>query len=238
MGQAAGLRGDLQCLDQAVERTEDGLGDIDRLGGRIDADHRIAAAEEQAVGGRQEDAAQVVAGMIRLDADAHDAALAHRVATTGHHPDLARGQDQVLVAHQLGRRRGHLRSQPGPDRGQRLAGRRVVEDPFAELADGQTAEGLEGVAVERLADQPADLVGVGIDQRVVDDLAERQLGQDELGRHALALGPRGDPGELVARLLLIGRGEDRRKSAKANRSLRMTVDRFTVQFLELCRSSW
>ena len=209
VGQAAGLRGDLQRIDEAVERAEDGLGDVDRLGGRIDADHRIAAAVEQAVGGRQEDAAQVVAGVIRLDADAQDAAPAHRVAATGYYPDLARGQDQVLVAHQLGRRRYHFRSQSGLDRGQRLAGRGVVENPVAERADGQAAEGLEGVGVERFADQPANLVGVRIDQRMVDDLAERQFSQDELGRHALALAPRGDPGELVARLLLIGRGEDR-----------------------------
>ena len=60
----------------------------------------------------------------------------------------------------------------------------------------------------RLEDQPADLIGVGIDQRMVDDLSERQLGQDELGGDALALGPRGQPGELVARLLLVGLGED------------------------------
>ncbi len=35
--------------------------DLDRLGGRIDADHRVAAAEEQAVDGREQDAAEVVA---------------------------------------------------------------------------------------------------------------------------------------------------------------------------------
>ena len=68
--------------------------------------------------------------------------------------------------------------------------------------------GCERVAIERVEDQPADFVGVGIDQRVVDDLVERQIGQDELGGDALALGPRGQPGELVARLLLVGLGED------------------------------
>ena len=97
---------------------------------------------------------------------------------------------------------------PGPDRRQHLLGRGVVENPFAELADGQAAQCGEGVAVERLEDQPAHLVGVGIDQRVVDDLAERQVGQDQLGGDPLALGPRGQPGELVARLLLVGLGED------------------------------
>ena len=201
--------GIVERLDQAVERAEDRRGDLDRLGGRVDADHRVAAAVEQAVGGREQDAAEVVAGMVRLDADAQHPALAHRVAAAGHDPDLARGQHQVLVAHQLGRRRRDLRRRcPGGPRPASLAGRGVVEDPLAELADGQAAERCEGVAVERVEDQPADLVDVGIDQRVVDDLAERQVGQDELGGDALALGPRGQPGELVARLLLVGLGED------------------------------
>ena len=54
------------------------------------------------------------------------------------------------------------------------------------------AIGAKAVAVERVEDQPADLVVVGVDQRVVDDLAERHVGQDQLGRDPLALRPRGD----------------------------------------------
>ena len=40
-----------------------------------------------------------------------------------------------------------------------------------------------------------------------DDLAERHVGQDQLGGDALAFGIGGDPGEPVARLLLVGLGE-------------------------------
>ena len=86
----------------------------------------------------------------------------------------------------------------------------------------------EDVTVERLEDQPAHLVLIGIDQRMVDDLAEGQVRENQLGGDALALGPRRQPGELVARLLLVGRAKTARRSAKTNRSLRMTVDRFTA----------
>ena len=136
--QAAGLRGDRQCFDQAVEGAEDGRGDLDRLGGRVDADHRVAAAVEQSVGRREQDAPDVVAGMVGLDANAEHPALAHRVAATGHDPHLARGQHQVFVAHQLGDRRRQLRDQARADRRQHALGRGVVEDPFAKLADRQT----------------------------------------------------------------------------------------------------
>ncbi len=148
MRQATGLRGDRQRVDQAIESAEDARGDLDRLGGRVDADHRVAAAEEQAVGGREQDAAEVVAGMVGLDADAQHTALAHRVSAASHDADLARGQHQVLVAHQLGGRRRQLRDQAGTDRRQLLLGRGVVENPFAEFAHRQPAECGESVKVE------------------------------------------------------------------------------------------
>ena len=50
----------------AAQDRRDGL---DRLGRRIDADHRVAAAEQQAVDGRQQDAAEVVGRVVRLHAD-------------------------------------------------------------------------------------------------------------------------------------------------------------------------
>lgn len=51
VGQAAGLGRDLECVDELVECAEDRLGDIDRLCRRVDADHGVTAAVEQAVGG-------------------------------------------------------------------------------------------------------------------------------------------------------------------------------------------
>ena len=83
---------------------EDRGDDLDRFRRRVHADHGVAAAEEQAVDGRQQDAAEVVARVVRLHADAEHAALAQRVAAACHDADLARGQHQILVAHQLRRR--------------------------------------------------------------------------------------------------------------------------------------
>ena len=88
--QTAGLGGDRECFDQPVEGGEDGRGDLDRLGGRVDADHRITAAVEQAVGSREEDAPDVIIGMVRLNTNAEHPTLAHGIAATGHDPYLAR----------------------------------------------------------------------------------------------------------------------------------------------------
>ena len=195
-------------LDQAVERAEDRCGDLHRLRRRVHADHRIAAAVEQPVGRREEDAADIVARVVRLDADAEDPALAHRVAATGHDPDLARGQHQILVAYQLRRGRRDLRRDPRAHRRDHLAGRGVVEDPLTKLADGQASHIGEDPGVNRLDDQPADLVDIRVNERMIDDFAERQSRENHLGRDPLALGPRRQPRELVARLLLIRAGED------------------------------
>ena len=70
MRQAACLGWDRQCLDQPFEGSENGCGDLDRLGGRVDADHRIAAALEQTIGGGEQDAPDIVAGVVGLDTNA------------------------------------------------------------------------------------------------------------------------------------------------------------------------
>ncbi len=66
VGQAAVLRGGAGGGDQAVEPAQDGGHRVDRLDGRVDADHGVAAAEQQSVDRRQQDAAQVVGRMVGL----------------------------------------------------------------------------------------------------------------------------------------------------------------------------
>ena len=44
MGEDAALRGDREALDQVVEEVEQAAQGGDGIGGRIEADHRIAAA--------------------------------------------------------------------------------------------------------------------------------------------------------------------------------------------------
>ena len=80
----------------------------------------------------------------------------------------------------------------------------VVEEIFAEFADGHALERREGFAVEGVEDQAADVVVVGIDQGLRDDFGERQIGEAALGGDAFALGARGDAGQLIAGLLFVG----------------------------------
>ena len=153
-----------------------------------------------------------------------DAAFAQGVAAARHVANLAGGDDQILIAHQLGDRGDDFRRDAPRQRPQLLFAGRVVEQPFAELADGQRTQRIEGVAVERVEKEAAYVVFVGIDQRTIDDMAERHVGENELGGDAFAFGACGDAGQLVAGLLLIGPGEHfaqvrEVKSFAANRRL-------------------
>src|SRR5262249_26990423 len=125
-----------------------------------------------------------------------------------YHADLARDEHEVLVAHQFGDRRRNLRRDATRHRTQYATVGRVVQEPFPELADGQSSDLLECGAVQSIKDQVTDVVLVGVDQRTVYDVAQGQIGQHALGRHTLALRPRREPGELVPRLRLVGLGEE------------------------------
>ncbi len=152
---------------------------------------------------RDEDAREVVGRVVRLHADAEHAALAHRVAAPRHVANLRGGVDEVLVPHQLRDRRGDLGRDRPLQRAKRVAGRGVVEEEFAELADRERANAGERGAVVGVEDEPRHVVRVGVDDGLIDDGGERHVGEGELGRDALALGARGEPGELVAGLRLV-----------------------------------
>ncbi len=79
------------------------------VGGGVDADDGVAAAVEQAVEHGGGDAAQIVGGMVGLEADGEAAGQAEGVAEAGDDAALLRGEDQVLIAHELGDGGGHLR---------------------------------------------------------------------------------------------------------------------------------
>src|SRR5262249_17064729 len=78
--EAAGLRGNSESSYQAIERTQNRGDAGNRIGGRVYADDRIAATIEQAVKGRQQNAADVVGRMIGLQANAQHPAVAKSVA--------------------------------------------------------------------------------------------------------------------------------------------------------------
>ncbi len=112
--------------------------------------------------------------------------------------ELAPDRDQVLVAHQLGDRRRHLRRDAGRDSAQPLGVRVVGEQPLAEGADRQVRDVGEGDGVVGVDDQARDLVRLVGDDQVLQEGPERQVGQDVAGDDALLGAACGDAGELVA----------------------------------------
>ena len=116
--------------------------------------------------------------------------------TTRH---LRADEDQVLVAHQLGHGRRHLRRQARRHGGERAGVRRIGEQPVAEIADGQVGDRRESARVVRVDDEARDLVLLVGHDRFVEKALERQLGKRHPRRHALLGRGGGDAGEHVAR---------------------------------------
>ncbi len=202
--EAAGLRGDVVGFDEAREGVEDRRDRLDRVGGGIHTDDGVAAAVEQAFERGEENAADVVEGMIRLDANAEDAALAHRIAAARDVADARGGEDEILVAHDFCGGGRDFGDQRALGRAELSVGRDVVEKIFAEFADGHALERREGFAVVGVEDEAGDVVRGGIDEGLRDDFGEREIGEPALGGDAFALGARGDAGELIAGLLFVG----------------------------------
>jgi hypothetical protein len=91
----------------------------------------------------------------------------------------------------------------------------VLSQNLAELAHGQAGDLAEGRSVEAVQNQLRDVVGGRVDQGVVDDLGQGEVGQHPFGGDSLALGTGGDSGQAVARLLLVGPGEDVAQAVEA-----------------------
>ena len=139
---------------------------LDRLAHRIHADHRVTAAE---TAGRRRPRrgcrrGRRPGGSAGPGRPGH-AATAHRVPAPRDGPDLAPREGEVLVAHQLGDRRGDLRrdrppGSPGirPRRSRRRARTRGTRRRSGRRSGRRPA-------VELIEDQAADLVVVGVDQR-------------------------------------------------------------------------
>ena len=102
VGQAARLRRDRRARRSAGRGragwrptvSTDSVAGLTPMTASPQPNSRPSTADEQ-------DAGEVVGRVVGLDADAEHAALAHRVAAARDVADLARGEDQVLVAHQL-----------------------------------------------------------------------------------------------------------------------------------------
>ncbi len=78
VGQQADLGRDGPASPQLVHEVEQGVGGLDAVGGRVDADHRVAAPYQRAIDDRSGDGARVVGRMVRLQSDRQPSGQAER----------------------------------------------------------------------------------------------------------------------------------------------------------------
>src|SRR5579862_606744 len=145
--------------------------------------------------------------MIRLHANAEHSALAHGISAARHIANFRCGEDQILVAHDLRERGSDFWNNRALKFFQIRLGSCIVEDVFAEFAHRQAFDRLEGVAVECVEYQAADFVLVRINQRLLDNFVECQIGKMAFRSDAFTFGACSDSSQVVPGLLLIRLGE-------------------------------
>src|SRR5208282_1295186 len=207
MRQATGLRGNLICIHQAMQRRKNRGNCRHRVRRRIHANDGVSATVEQSLEHRQKDASDVICWVIGLEANTQHFAFSHRVAAAGNVANPGGGEDEILVAHQFGYCGRDLRDD-GPLNLLDLNVRGcVVQEEFAKLADRHAPYHTESFLVEGFQDEACDIVLRWIDQGTSDNLPERQVCESSLGRDSLSFRSRGNPSQLVARFFLIGFGK-------------------------------
>ncbi len=215
VGEDAALGRYLVATDDRVEHLQQLADAAGAVGGRVDANDRIAITVQQTVDDARGDAGGFVGGMIRLQAGGHAPAQADGVAKARHHADLLRHQNQVLHAHDLRYRGDHLRRQPWCQGFQCRLVCVVPEQPVAEVTDGQVADRGEGFGVVTVDDQSRDFVGFIGDQRFLEKALERDLRQTHLRGDPLGIAARRDFGEKVAGARRAGLGHDLAQAVEA-----------------------
>ena len=146
MRQYAGLGRDVMTQTQRLQHVQQGDAVGDAVGGRIDADHGIAATQQKPVDRCRADPAQVIGRMVRLQAGAQPPWQTLGIAERGGDPAATGDADQILVAHQLGCRCRHLRRDGRRKRGQPVRGCFIGQQPVAKAADGQMGRLLRNAA--------------------------------------------------------------------------------------------
>ena len=121
VGQHAALHGNLEPLAQGIDHAQQARGHGHVVARGVDADDRVAGAEQQAIENGRGNAGGVVGGVVGLEPRAQPAGQANGGAEARDHADFARGGNQVLHAHQLAHGRGHLRREAGSERGEALS---------------------------------------------------------------------------------------------------------------------
>src|SRR5882757_5897293 len=141
--------------------------------------------------------------MVRLQANAENAALAHGISTTRNIANLACREHEILIAHQLRNGCGHLGRDAPLESLQVSFGGLIVEDELAKPAHGHASDPFESRGIMRFENESGDLVSFGRNKRIVQQINQRQVGQSALCGDALTLRSGSDSGELIAGFFFI-----------------------------------
>lgn len=204
MRQHAGLRGHLVAGDDGVEHLEQPHHVRDVVERRVDADDGIAAAIEQAVEHAGSDAREVVGRVVRLQPRRHTPSEADGIAEPGDDTGLACRQHEILRPHDLRDGCRHLWCDTRSHACQHVAVHVVGEEPLAEAADGQVGDRCERGRVVAVHDEARDLVGFVGNEGLLEERAERDVGQGHLRGGALDGGSGADTCQPVTRALGCG----------------------------------
>ena len=224
MGQHAALRRDVVAGTHLVQHVQQGGGAGDAVRGRVDADHRIPRTQQQPVQRGRRDAARVVRGVVGLQADGEAARQANRVAKR-RGDAAARGDgNEVLQAHDLADRRSHFRRDAGTQSGERGAVR-LGQKIIPKAANRQMRDGRESEGVVRVEDEPGDVVRLVGNDRLGENVGQRQIRQSQLGGDTLrgALGR--DASQHVAGTRRRGAGQE---GAQVGEGVRGAANRVPV----------
>lgn len=187
VGQHAGLGGDVVALDDGVEHFQQGADRSDAVGGRVDADHGVAVAVQQAVENAGGNTGRFVCRVVGLQPGRQAPAQAHGAAEPGDHADFLRHQHQVLHAHDLRHGSGHFRGQPGRQGAQAVFVGFLAQQPVTQATHGQVADRGEGLGIVGVDDQAGHFICFVRDQCFIEKVRQRNVGQRHLRGDALGV---------------------------------------------------
>ena len=207
MGQNADLRGDAVAAAHLVKARQHAADALGRVARGVQADDGVARAEAQALEQGGEDAVDIVRRVVRLQAARQRARQADGRVAVGRDRNLARGIDEIKIAHELTDGGDHLAREAA--RGAAEVGRRrgLAQNPLAQVRDGPVLHLRIDALVQVVLNDARDLILLIGHGGVLAQVAQQQLRQHGLGGDALLRALGGQPGEPVAGFRLVGLGK-------------------------------
>ena len=214
MREHTALRGHAVALAHLVQHLQQAHHLRHIVRGGVDADHRVAAAHQQAVDQTRRNARQVVGRVVGLQAGGQPPRQAQRVPKPRHHSALARHQRQVLHPAKLAHRRHHLRRQARRQGGQGGAVGSVAQQPIPKIPHRQVRHRRKSSAVVAVHNQPRHLVALVRHHSLIQKSRQRQLSQRHLRGHTLLAAGRRHTRQTVARAQRRSAGQQRAQVVK------------------------